>query len=225
MLILAVDTAGYACSVALCDDRDALAARHRPMRHGHAEALLPMVTETLAEADAAMSDVGLFAVTTGPGAFTGLRIGIAAVAGMALACGRPIVGIPSTIATAACLSPAVRRGHDLLIALDSRRSEPYLQLLDEDLRPLGPVWCGHAEGPALDRRRPLLLAGSAADRVLAQLHGRDVTLAECPAAPPAAVVAALARDRSAEAGPDAPLPIYVRPPDARPSPPGRGIAP
>lgn len=227
MLILAVDTAGDACSVALCDGDGWIAGATRPMRHGHAEALMPMVVDALATAQVGFDAIDLYAVTVGPGAFTGLRVGIAAVAGMALAGDRPIVGVDSFLAMAAAVPAEARRGHDLLVAIDSRRGDPYLQVLDQDLAPVGPAWCGPPGDPLARhlRDRPILAAGSAAERIAGRCGDRTIALAAAPATPPAAVVAALAaRDRT-RAGPGVPQPVYLRPPDARVPPPGRGVAP
>src|SRR3546814_11281327 len=85
VIVLGVDTGGSACSVALWRDGAVLAEESRSMTRGHAEMLVPMIAGAAARAGVALADVGLYGVTVGPGAFTGLRIGLAAVAGLALA--------------------------------------------------------------------------------------------------------------------------------------------
>ena len=199
MRVLAVDTAADACSVAIWQDGRTLRSLSHAMRHGHAEALVPMVQRAVHAAGTTLGAVDLFAVTVGPGAFTGLRVGIAAVAGMALAGDRPIVGICSFLATAAAVPPEMLAGNDVLVALDSRRAEPYLQLFDDGLDPVGPPWSGPPEevGGHL-RRRPTLIAGNAAGRIQELARG----------------------DRASR---EPPTPRYLRPPDARLPPPGRGI--
>ncbi len=93
MLILAVDTALNACSVALLRSGQALVARVEPMAKGQAERLAPMAREVLAEAGIKPAEINRIAVTRGPGAFTGLRIGLAFARGFAVALDRPCVGI------------------------------------------------------------------------------------------------------------------------------------
>ncbi len=100
MKILALDSATGACSVALWHDGAILARRFAVMDRGQSEVLIPMVREVLAEAGADFPSIDVFGVTVGPGAFTGLRIGLAAARGMALASGRPLVGVSTFEAVA-----------------------------------------------------------------------------------------------------------------------------
>src|SRR5580658_2838696 len=100
-LVLAFDTAGSACSVAVGDSGTVLAAERRDMRHGHAEALLPMIDRVMAAARLTAANLDAVAVATGPGGFTGIRAGLAAAQGLALAVGARLVGITSFTAVAA----------------------------------------------------------------------------------------------------------------------------
>ena len=94
----------------------------------HSERLLPAVRALLEVAGVSMEAIDLFAVAAGPGSFTGLRIGMAAAKGLALACGRPLVGF-STLETIACASaPWVRRGTigvPVCVLMDAGRGEVY----------------------------------------------------------------------------------------------------
>ena len=87
MRVLAIDTALAACSVAVLDTEygGILASESTAMVRGHAEALLPMLKRVMDQAGLGFSDIDRIAVTTGPGSFTGLRVGIAAARGIALA--------------------------------------------------------------------------------------------------------------------------------------------
>ena len=224
MQVLAVDTAADACSVALWQDGRTLHNLSHAMRHGHAEALMPMVQRAVDGAGTTLNAVDLFAVTVGPGAFTGLRVGIAAVAGMALAGDRPIAGVCSFLAVAAAIPPTQRAGMDVLVALDSRRAEPYLQLFDEALAPVGAPWSGLPEGVSGHLRRlPTLVAGNAARRIHEVAGDEDLRMAIVADATDAAVVASLAAAMRDRASREPPTPRYLRPPDARLPPPGRGI--
>jgi len=93
MLILAVDTALNACSAAILRSGEVLRSRVEPMAKGQAERLAPLTREVLVEAGIAPSALDRIAVTRGPGAFTGLRIGLAFARGLAVALDRPCVGI------------------------------------------------------------------------------------------------------------------------------------
>jgi tRNA threonylcarbamoyladenosine biosynthesis protein TsaB len=216
MRVLAVDTSGDYCSVGLWRDGDTVCVERRAMRHGHAEALMPMARALLQRAGSSFEAVDLFAVTTGPGAFTGLRIGLAAVGGLALATGRPIVGVSAFDALATAVPAGQLAGRPLLVAIDSRRAEPYGRPFAADGAPL-------AEGAVLDMLAldSLLagerwaLAGSGA-RQVQQLAPQAATtiLDESPVDP--GVLARLAAARADRARPDPPAPLYLRPPDAAP---------
>jgi tRNA threonylcarbamoyladenosine biosynthesis protein TsaB len=215
MIVLGLDAAGAGCGVAVRRDGRLLAARTEPMAQGHAVRLVPLVLEVLAEAGIAPDAIDLFGVTTGPGSFTGLRVGLATVGGLALGTGRKIVGIPSFDAVLADLGP-VAEGH-ILVALDGRRSEPFARLFDAAGRPLGEPLCL----PAADLVEqvpggPLTLAGDGAHLVLPALSGRAGVRHAGPAAIDPATVARLAEARADEARDGPPPPIYVRPPDAVP---------
>ena len=105
MLVLAIDTALEACSAAIFDsERDEIVARESiPMPRGHAEALMPLVARVMAASGLDFERIDRFAVTTGPGSFTGLRVGIAAARGLGLAAGKPVVGVTTFTAFAAPL--------------------------------------------------------------------------------------------------------------------------
>ncbi len=103
MLVLALDTCLGACSVAVYDaSRDTvLASRREVMQRGQAEVLAPMAEAVLAEAKIAMADLARIAVTTGPGSFTGVRLGLSFAHGLGLALNIPVIGLDTMQATAA----------------------------------------------------------------------------------------------------------------------------
>lgn len=101
-MLLVIDTCFNACSAALYDEAstNVIASRYEEMERGHAEALGPMVEAVLAESSIHPSQLTRIAVTYGPGTFTGLRIGLSYAKGMALALGVPLLGLNSLKATA-----------------------------------------------------------------------------------------------------------------------------
>ena len=218
MVVLGVDTGGRSCGVAVWRDGAVLHTHCMAMDRGHAEALVPQIQGLLETVRLRLSDIGLFAVTTGPGAFTGLRIGLATVGGLAMALNRPIVGISSFDAVAHGIPPSERPGR-LAVALDSRRSPLFVQTFDPALAPLAPP--AAVEPSALDDALPdgpLTIAGNAADRAAEALSRRgDVIIASGGGSIDPAVVASLGARRADTASADPPVPLYLRAPDARPA--------
>jgi tRNA threonylcarbamoyladenosine biosynthesis protein TsaB len=129
MKILAVDCCGLSCSVALWAGGQVLADASEPMIHGQATRLVPMMEEVMSQGQAQYGDIDLFAVTTGPGGFTGLRVGIATVRGLALATGKPALGLSSFDVAAGSLPPQTGPRQ---IILESRRAELYSQIQAAD---------------------------------------------------------------------------------------------
>lgn len=219
--ILALDSASAACSVALLDDRGVVARRHRELARGHAEILMPMVRDVMEEAAIGYGAVGLFAVTVGPGSFTGLRIGLAAARGLALAAGKPLLGVTSLETVAEAVPAAERAGHAVLVALDSKRDDVFAQAFDDDLDASGPPFAAPPEDLARhlgDRKGPVLVAGDAAARALEALTaaGIDAALSAAPAQPDAAMAGAIARRRWRPGEvPEPPQPLYLHSPAVR----------
>src|SRR5271170_6116822 len=103
MRVLAIDTALAACSAAVFDTEHGgiVASESQAMTRGHAEALMPLLRRVMGEAGLAFTAIDRVAVTIGPGSFTGLRVGIAAARGIALAADKPAVGVSTLSAYAA----------------------------------------------------------------------------------------------------------------------------
>ena len=98
--------------------------------HGQAEALLPLIDDVVREAGLTASGLDIVAVTTGPGSFTGIRVGIAAALGIALAADLPLIGVTSFEAVVETVPSEARAGRHLLVALESRRADLYVQFFD-----------------------------------------------------------------------------------------------
>lgn len=99
-MILGIDSSAISAGCALVEDRKIIAEEFLNTRHTHSETLLPMVKTMLQTAGAELSDIERIAVTSGPGSFTGLRIGIAAVKGLCMGAGKPCVGVSTLEAIA-----------------------------------------------------------------------------------------------------------------------------
>ena len=133
MLILAIDTALDACAAAVLDtDAGQLIAQESlAMKRGHAEALMPLIARVMKASGVAFTSLDRIAVTTGPGSFTGLRVGLSAARGIALAADKPVVGITTLTAYAA---PFVGddSAHPILSAIDARHDHVYFQVVSGD---------------------------------------------------------------------------------------------
>ena len=125
--ILAMDSSGAACSAALWRRGAVVSRRCQAMTRGHAEALMPMLVETMAEAGETFRALTAVAVTVGPGAFTGIRIGLAAARGIGLAANIPVLGVTTFAAIAEAVSEAERADRKLLVLLDSKRGDVFVQ--------------------------------------------------------------------------------------------------
>lgn len=220
-IVLALDSAGTGCSVVVAAGETVLVNERCTIARGQAERLLPMVEAVIRKSGLCASALDIVAATIGPGSFTGIRVGLAAVHGIALATGARSVGVTGFEAVAAGLaSRAGDRGAGfLLVALESRREDLYIQLFDRASRPLfGPT---AAMPAALDEALngligavPLVVAGDAAQRAANALSPRSGTIIVEGSAPDAAGVlrAVLSRAGAVESRVK-PLPLYLRPPD------------
>ncbi len=131
MRILAMDSAAGSVSAAVLEDERVLAEGTSNAGRNASTDLLPMVAFVLRTAGVRIGDVDLIACTEGPGSFTGLRIGIATAKGLALAAGKPLVGV-SSLEALAC-NPA-RPGVTICPMIDARRNQVYAALFGADDR-------------------------------------------------------------------------------------------
>jgi tRNA threonylcarbamoyladenosine biosynthesis protein TsaB len=191
------------------------------MMHGQAEALLPLIDATMREAGLTVAALDLVAVSTGPGSFTGIRVGLAAARGIALAAALPLIGVTSFEAAAAAPDLA-RSGRALLVALESRRADLYVQFFDLACRPLGEPAAVLPEAlaalsAALVGDQPLALAGDAAARAAAALPGWRAVVVESTAPAALGVLRASLRQWRCGERAGSVRPLYLRPPDATPA--------
>ncbi|MDQ0420067.1 tRNA threonylcarbamoyladenosine biosynthesis protein TsaB [Peteryoungia aggregata LMG 23059] len=206
MIVLAIDTAGVDCAAAVFDSGSGklLGRVSETIGRGHAERLMAMIDEALVEANLSLTDIGRIGVTVGPGSFTGIRVGVAAARGLALALGVECVGV-STLEVLAQTTSGTDK--PVLAAINAHRDEVYAQGFEAGV-PVG---------------EPLLLE---LDDYLARAAVAGTVLVGS--------ASSLAADRNAETGPDhypieivarisatakaqgKPKPLYLRGPDAKP---------
>lgn len=208
MKLLAADTALGACSVALIEDDHVLAHCHQLMDRGHAEALAPMVEDAMQ--GMAFADLDRLAVTTGPGTFTGQRVGLAFMRGLRVALRLPLIGITTLAAMAE--SAKAETGLARAIALhDARRDEVYLEIAGALAPAVMPLSLAIETLRDLPGDDLIAVAGTAAPRVCDALAKRMVL--SNVRQPDALWVARLAL--KADAANDPPRPLYLRAPDAK----------
>ncbi len=213
MSLLALDTSTGACSVALLDETGTLVSScFELMPRGHAEALAPMVSDVMRDAGYKMASLRRLGVTTGPGTFTGVRIGIAFARALAAALAIPLGGISTLRAIAA------NAAGDLPVAavMDARRGEVYMQIF----RPGGeaqtePQALGLSGAAEILPREEIVLVGSGAELVFAKGGARAPAwkMPDISPFPDARSVASLLFENPGYGG--KPAPLYLRPPDAK----------
>jgi tRNA threonylcarbamoyladenosine biosynthesis protein TsaB len=229
MNILAFDTCFDGCSVCVAeragDTVVELSAMMERFETGHAERLIPMIGEAMAKAGFDFDHLDRIGVTTGPGTFTGTRIGVAAARALAMACGAKTVGV-SSLAVMAEVAKRDITVEQQAVVVDARRGEVYAQLFGPggglDARS-PPHLLSIEEATRLGGNAPIVFVGSGAAAVAAASseQGRDA-VAHLPDLLPDA--AALAHIAVAMRVTDDPLiPFYLRPPDAKPQV-GKAIA-
>jgi tRNA threonylcarbamoyladenosine biosynthesis protein TsaB len=219
-VILALDAAGLGCSVAVSLGEEVVVEERIDTMHGQAEALLPLVDKAMREAGQMAASLDLVVATIGPGSFTGIRAGLAAARGIALATGARLLGVTSfdAVAVEAVRSDCLETRF-LLVALESRREDLYVQFCDphggalREPAAIMPFLFREAVTATIGAN-PLLVAGDAAQRAAVALAQRPDTAVLEDSAPGAigTLRAGLRLLRLGSAA-DVPRPLYLRPPD------------
>ncbi|MDR3326349.1 MAG: tRNA (adenosine(37)-N6)-threonylcarbamoyltransferase complex dimerization subunit type 1 TsaB [Rhodospirillaceae bacterium] len=224
MLILAFDCSLQNCSVAILSsclddkssDSDVLLVE-RSYKTLQLETLIPMVIGViLKDSGLTWSDIDLIGVTVGPGTFTGIRIGLAAARGIALATKIPVVGISTCEAIANGVPQKERLNRTLLVAIDSKRVNKILvQVFTSDLIPLGQP--SEMESTKISENfyegSPLLLAGNATEQLLLTAPS-NTFIATMSTFPSARIIANMAINRHKYVSTIfPPEPIYIQLPN------------
>ena len=225
MLLLAIDTATSAITVALHDGDRVLAESSTLDARRHGEHLAPGIAQVLADAGRAAAEVSAVVAGTGPGPFTGLRIGLVTARTFAFACGIPVFGVCSLDALAhqGWLEDAAGLGQSCVVATDARRKEVYWARYDVTAGGVarsGEPMVAKAEAIA-DEVRGLPVIGRGA-----VLYADSFGPRRGPLDVSAGALAGLAVRRLA-AGQELPAaePMYLRRPDATPPPPRKLMRP
>ena len=217
MLILAIDTALEACAAGVLDTEAGklIAQESQAMKRGHAEALMPLIARVIARSGIAFSSLDRIAVTTGPGSFTGLRVGLSAARGIGLAANKPVVGLTTLTAYAA---PVVSQNAEqpVISAIDARHDHVYFQVVSGNGSSLIPPRVAPIEEAlgASQFGAPYLVGNAA--QILSQRwpsHAPSPFKVDAQGAPDIAWVAWLGAAVSPNTAPA--RPFYLRAPDAK----------
>jgi tRNA threonylcarbamoyladenosine biosynthesis protein TsaB len=225
MAILAFDTCFGACSVAAAASVDSqVVSRFELMDVGHAERLVPMIQDVLAEAGIRITDLAAIGVTIGPGSFTGTRIGIAAARALALASAAKVLGFTSLAVMARRAALDLNSDQDIAVAVDMRRGELYTQLFDPrglEARSV-PLVCTYETAAGIGDNRPITWTGPSSAEVAALRIANDLPVKHWAgdSMPVAKTLLTMTRFDYLQVGIATgrkPTPLYLRPPDAKPN--------
>jgi tRNA threonylcarbamoyladenosine biosynthesis protein TsaB len=233
MLVLALDTTTSTASCALARDGRVVCEQVTEAPNAHAERLPTDLMSLLARAGVTLSDIDVFAVAIGPGSFTGLRIGIATMQGLAFAEGKPLVGISGfealvRIAERGGLSLRSPHAEAECVAtwVDAWRGEVFAALYQQGREVDAPVVARPEMLLESLRGRPTLFVGDGAlvhAETIRRTLGADARIADPPAPALAGTIAILAsaEPRARDHRPHAIRPLYVRRTDAEMARDGR----
>ena len=214
MLILALDTSMAACSACVYDAGKSLVigTKQQFMDRGQAEALAPMVQDTMKIAGVGFADLNRIAVTTGPGTFTGVRIGLAMARGLGLSLSIPIIGINSLAAIAANETSSTL---PIVVAVDARAGEIYIASFDQGGREVtAPAIVPLGEVQSFMPTHSAARLGTGAELLLEKLGNHTHRRSDAGDLPIAKTFVRLAATMPATLLP--PEPLYLRAPDVKP---------
>jgi tRNA threonylcarbamoyl adenosine modification protein YeaZ len=218
MFILAIDTALDYCAAAVLDtDTQAVIAQEiQTMKRGHAEALMPLIARVMTDSGIAYLDLDRVAVTTGPGSFTGLRVGLSAARGIGLAAGKPVVGLTTL---SAYVAPLVAEGQDqpIISAIDARHDHVYFQVVAGNgatlMRPaVAPIEATFAAA----RFGSLRMVGNAAQLLADRWPHNQLAPSSVDNQPGPDITWVAWLGAAIEPTESPAKPFYLRPPDAKP---------
>lgn len=206
MKILCIEAAISGASVGLVEEGKLLAFRHCADPHENASRLVPMTQEVVDEAGLPWSGIDRVAVSTGPGSFTGIRLGIAAARAIGISLQCPVIGISNFELFSNSIDPALWAGRRLLVAIDSKRGDFFVQQFNDALQPVGEHEIMKVEG--IKSIEAVAITGDKSpDPVFTDFLD--------PAKPDVMIVTLARLAETARDNSGYPSPLYLRPPEAK----------
>ena len=202
MKILAIDCVHEACSAAFFNGEKVVSEIVEGINRGQAERLIPMIQDVLKAAQADFKDIDVVAVTTGPGSFTGVRIGLAAADGIALAADLPMVGVSVLEVLAWKIYKQFPDIGKICLVLETKRDDFYVQKFQAGNPETEPVVLSASD---LAELNGYVFAGNAVKRLIEETGERPVLDVSMPTA---ADIALFACGKTPEK--EFPAPLYLR---------------
>ena len=202
MILLAIDTAANLCAACIYDTEKGERARHvLDLGKGHAEHLMSVIDSALHQADLSLQDIDALVVSIGPGSFTGVRVGVATVRGLALALDVPAIGVSTLEA----------------IAQEQRQSSPDTAILTRIEAGRGQAYVATYDAHGAETMPPVVMALQEADLMVAQAAPGTIIAAREQASADIGIYAQLGVQKLADnSAPHSPKPLYLRDADAKP---------
>lgn len=138
-LIVNIETSSAVCSVCLASDGNVIDYREDRTKNSHARVLNLLVEDLLKSNGKTFNDVDAFAVSAGPGSYTGLRIGVSAAKGFCYALNKPLIGVPTLLTLASAIKDAYPNAQYIMPVIDARREDAYAAVYDNNLNEVLPI--------------------------------------------------------------------------------------
>lgn len=217
MKILAIETAHGICSVAISDNGIIIAEKIDPEPSRQAELLLPAINQILEENNLSYSDINAVSADIGPGSFTGVRIGLAASHGIAMAAKIPLIGVTGFEAiTHQARTNKIYK--NMLAVFDARRGQVFAQMFYNN-QPKEPLMLEYKDILSLEGMgKHIAIVGDGAEMIepFLQVEKINYSIIEDFKLPSATMVALSACDKLSRGDFSiSPAPLYIRPPDAK----------
>jgi tRNA threonylcarbamoyladenosine biosynthesis protein TsaB len=172
-LILHLETSTKACSVALSKDGSLVALKESLSdEFSHSENLTVFIQTVIKEAGLELKDLSAISVASGPGSYTGLRIGVSTAKGLCYSLGKPLIAIDSLISLAV-LAKQMHPSTNLCAMIDARRKEVYCAIYSSDLELIKPITADILDEHSYKEYEPFVYFGDGAEKMQEDWQGRN----------------------------------------------------